>query len=85
MGVMNKLRENTGVMLWILVFSFGVIWVLQDSGGLDVIGNIGNDIGSVNGDPITFEEYSQLIDTEVQGYQQRTGESMPPQMLDQEL
>ena len=34
MGTMNKMRENTGIVLWILVFAFGVIWVLQDSGGL---------------------------------------------------
>lgn len=83
MGVMNKLRENTGVILWILVFAFGVIWVLQDSGGLDVVGNLGNNIGSVNGDPITYEEYNQAIDARLQNYQQSTGESMPPQMIDQ--
>ncbi len=83
MGVMNRLRDNTGVILWILVFAFGIIWVLQDSGGLDVVGNLSNNIGTVNGDPITFEEYSRAIDAQVQGYQQRTGDSMPPQMLDQ--
>jgi peptidyl-prolyl cis-trans isomerase D len=83
MGVMNKLRDNTGVILWILVFAFGIIWVLQDSGGLDVVGNLSNNIGTVNGDPITFEEYSRAIDAQVQSYQQRTGDSMPPQMLDQ--
>jgi peptidyl-prolyl cis-trans isomerase D len=83
MGVMNRLRENTGVVLWILVFAFGVIWVLQDSGGLDVVGFAGNNVGSVNGEPITFEEYSQALDTQIQNYQQQTGDSMPPQMLDQ--
>ncbi len=83
MGVMNRLRENTGVVLWILVFAFGVIWVLQDSGGLDVVGFAGNNIASVNGDKITFEEYSQALDGQVSNYQQQTGGSMPPQMLDQ--
>jgi peptidyl-prolyl cis-trans isomerase D len=83
MGVMNRLRENTGVVLWILVFAFGVIWVLQDSGGLDVVGFSGNTIGTVNGEAISFEEYSQALDGQVQNYQQQTGDSMPPQMLDQ--
>jgi peptidyl-prolyl cis-trans isomerase D len=83
MGVMNNLRENTGVVLWILVFAFGVIWVLQDSGGLDAVGNLSNNIGTVNGTAITVEEYNQAIDQQVQSYQNQTGESMPPQMLDQ--
>lgn len=83
MGVMNNLRENTGVILWILVFAFGVIWVLQDSGGLDAVGNLSNNIGTVNGSPITVEEYNQAVDQQVQSYQNQTGESMPPQMMDQ--
>lgn len=83
MGVMNQIRDNTGVILWILVFAFGVIWVLQDSGGLDTIGNVGNTIGSVNGDVISVEEYNNAIDAQVQGYQNQVGESMPPQMMDQ--
>lgn len=83
MGVMNRLRESTGVILWILVFAFGVIWVLQDSGGLDVVGVLSNNVGSVNGEAITFEEYSQALDTQVQNYQQQAGDAMPPQALDQ--
>jgi peptidyl-prolyl cis-trans isomerase D len=83
MGVMNKLRESTGAILWILVFAFGVIWVLQDSGGLDTLGQVGNNIGSVNGEPITVEEYNAAVDQQVQSWQNQTGDSMPPQMLDQ--
>jgi len=83
MGVMNKMRESTGAILWILVFAFGVIWVLQDSGGLDTIGQVGNNIGYVNGDPITVDEYNATVDQQVQSYQNQTGDTMPPQMLDQ--
>ncbi len=83
MGIMNRLRESTAVILWILVFAFGIIWVLQDSGGLDAVGVLSNNIGTVNGEPITFDEYNQALDNQVQNYQQQTGESMPPQALDQ--
>lgn len=83
MGTMNKMRENTKFVLWFLVIAFGVIWVLQDSGGLDVIGQVGPDVGSVNGESITYEEYQLAIDGQTQNYQNQTGESMPPQMLDQ--
>lgn len=85
MGTMTKIRENTGVILWILVFAFGVIWVLQDSGGFDVIGaNPGQVIISVNGDPISYEEYNRALDAQVESYRQQTGEAIPPQRLDLE-
>src|SRR5690554_4698727 len=85
MGTMNKLRDNTGVILWILVIAFGVIWVLQDSGAFDVVGqSAGRDIIIVDGDPITYDEYSRALDNRMQQYQQQTGENMPPQMLDLE-
>ncbi len=85
MGTMSKMRENTGVVLWILVFAFGVIWVLQDSGGLDVVGTTtGTNIIVVDGDAIRYDEYAQAVDAQVQQYQQQTGETMPPQMVDQQ-
>lgn len=85
MGFMNRLRENTGVVLWLLVFAFGVIWVLQDSGGLDVIGNTaGNNIAEVNGDAIELDAYNRALENQVQAYQQQTGQSMSPQRLDAE-
>lgn len=85
MGTMTKLRENTGVVLWILVIAFGVIWVLQDSGGLDFVGGAaGTNIIVVDGDAITSEEYRMAVDAQVQRYQQQTGESMPPQMMERE-
>ena len=85
MGTMNKMRENTAVILWILVFAFGVIWVLQDSGGLDALGTgSGTDILIVDGDPVSYQEYTQAVDQQVQQYLQQTGESMPPQLLEQQ-
>jgi peptidylprolyl isomerase/peptidyl-prolyl cis-trans isomerase D len=83
MGVMNKMRENTGVVLWILVIAFGVIWVLQDAGTFDVVGNLGNRLGEVNGKVITLDEYQQALQTQMDAYQRQNGEAMPPQMVDQ--
>ena len=85
MGTMNKMRENTGVVLWILVFAFGIIWVLQDSGGLDALGTGGGtNIVVVDGDAISYEEFARTVDAQVQQYQQQTGETMPPQLMDQQ-
>ncbi|GIV59805.1 MAG: peptidylprolyl isomerase [Rhodothermaceae bacterium] len=82
MGVMNKMRENTGVVLWILVIAFGVIWVLQDAGTFDVVGNLGNRLGSVDGDIITVEEYQQAVQAQLDAYQRQSGGEVPPQIAD---
>lgn len=83
MGTMNKLRENTGVVLWILVISFGVIWVLQDSGAFNTAGSIGPDIIEVDGEAISYEDYNRALNAQIEDYQTRVGESMPPQRLEQ--
>jgi len=85
MGTMNKMRENTGVVLWILVISFGGLWVLQDSGVFDTIGT--NPLGKmiiVDGDAITVEEYQRALDARSEAYRQQTGETFSPQRLDLE-
>lgn len=83
MGVMNKLRENTGVVLWILVLSFGGLWMLQDSGVFDVVGNpAGQNIAIVNGDPISIDDYQNALNAQMEQYQAQSGEPMPPQLLD---
>lgn len=85
MGTMNKMRENTHLVLWILVFAFGIIWVLQDSGGLDAVGiGSGVDIAVVDGDPVPYQTYAQTVQQQAQQYQQQTGESMSPQMMEQQ-
>ena len=83
MGVMNKLRDNTGIILWILVGAFGVIWTLQDSGGLDAIGaGVGRNIIVVDGDAIDYDVYQRAVNQQVESYTNQTGEGMQPQQMD---
>ena len=60
MGVMNKMRENTGAVLWVLVIAFGVIFMLQDTNVFDVIGATGNAIAQVNGSRISLDEFNRI-------------------------
>ncbi len=84
MGLMTKMRDNTGVILWILVVAFGIIFMLQDTNVFDVFGTTGNVIAKVNGQDITLDEYNNYINNQVEAYRQQTGESIPPQLLDAE-
>ena len=74
MGVMNKMRERTGFILWLLVAAFGGLWVLQDSGFFDAItGNRGGgrNIATVDGIPVEAELFNNRVEQQVQGYQQQ--------------
>ncbi|PSQ65195.1 MAG: hypothetical protein BRD32_04660, partial [Bacteroidetes bacterium QH_2_64_74] len=61
MGAMNTLRQNTGVILWILVLSFGIIWTLQDSDVFSAMNQPDRNVATVNGAPIQQEEYQQVV------------------------
>src|SRR6056297_1976929 len=80
MGVMDKMRKSTGVILWLLIFSFGVLWMLADTNMFDVIQQGPRTLGSVNGEAISLEEYNNRLQYYTQQYSQRTGNSMNPEV-----
>lgn len=82
MGVMNKMRESTGVVLWILVIAFGVIFMLQDTDVFSVIGTPGTAVAEVDGDPIGLEEYQQAVDSEQTNRSNQSGEALTQQQVD---
>ena len=85
MGTMNRMRENTGVVLWILVISFGGLWVLQDSGVFDTIGT--DPLGKVivvNGDPITRDIYSRQLEAQLEQVRRINNGNVPPQRREAE-
>jgi len=74
MGVMNKMREKTSVVLWLLVAAFGVLWVLQDSGMFDALSSGrggGRNVATVDGIPVEGELFNNAVEQQVQGYQQQ--------------
>ncbi len=85
MGTMNRMRENTGVVLWVLVISFGGLWVLQDSGVFDTIGT--DPLGKViivDGDPITREVYSRQLEAQLEQVRRTSNGNVTPQQLELE-
>tara|TARA_R110002096_G_scaffold436022_1_gene665258 strand:- start:11330 stop:13105 length:1776 start_codon:yes stop_codon:yes gene_type:complete len=80
MGLMETLRNSTKYIIILLIGSFGILWVLSDVGVTNLIGAGPRDLGSVNGDNISFEEYQQRIQYYTNAYTQQTGNSMTPEM-----
>ncbi len=80
MGVMEKMRNSTASILWVLIFSFGILWVLADTQVFDAWTASPQSLGSVNGEPISLNEYNQRVNFYTEQYQQRTGGSVNPEM-----
>jgi len=80
MGVMEKMRNSTGIILWVLIGSFGLLWVLADVNFFDALQAGPNSLGAVNGEKISNEEYQSRIQYYSNAYSQQTGNSMTPEM-----
>ncbi len=76
MGVMTKFRDNTGIILWILIGSFGLLWVVMDVFDPNALMMGPRSLGSVNGEPISYEEYNSRVQYYSNAYSQQTGQSM---------
>jgi peptidyl-prolyl cis-trans isomerase D len=80
MGVMEKLRNSTSSILWILIFSFGILWVLAD---VDFFGGMTQgprNLGVVNGDEITLNEYNQRVSYYTEQFNQQSGGTLTPEI-----
>lgn len=80
MGVMEKMRNSTASILWILIFSFGILWVLADTQVFDAMTVGPRSLGSVNGEPISLDEYNNRVNFYTEQYSQRTGNTLTPEM-----
>lgn len=76
MGLMEKMRNSTTIILWVLIGSFGLLWVMADVNFFDAISAGPNSLGSVNGENISNEEYQSRIQYYSNAYSQQTGNSM---------
>jgi len=76
MGVMTKFRDNTGIILWILIGSFGLLWVVMDVFDPNALMMGPRTLGSVNGEAISYEEYNGRVEYYSNAYSQQTGQSM---------
>ncbi|MFN3134574.1 MAG: SurA N-terminal domain-containing protein, partial [Candidatus Kryptonium sp.] len=87
MPLMTKMRNNLPAILLSLVILFLLTIVLD--WGMDITGrHQGNEfardpIGIVNGDEITYQEFNQALEFEIENFKQRTGNDPNDFMLEQ--
>lgn len=73
MGLMERLRNSTKIIFWVLILAFGLLWGLADTGAIDAVMLGPRSLGEINGKAITGEEYNARINMYEQRYQQQTG------------
>ena len=77
---MEKMRNSTASILWILIFSFGVLWVLADVDFFSGMTQGPRNLGEVNGAEISLEEYNQRVSFYTEQFSQQTGQQLSPEI-----
>ena len=80
MGLMQRLRQGTKVTVWLLVISFGVLWVLADTQVFDSVMTGPQAMGEVNRETIEWEEFNQRVNMYTDQYREQTGEGPDMEM-----
>jgi peptidyl-prolyl cis-trans isomerase D len=80
MGVMEKLRNSTGPILWLLIISFGLLWVLADTQVFDALSAGPRQLGEVDGESITFEQYNARVSALVTQHNERYTSQVTPEI-----
>ncbi len=80
MGVMEKMRNSTASILWILIFSFGILWILADVDFFSGITQGPTNMGEVNGEPITLEEFNNRVSFYTEQFSTQTNQPITPEM-----
>ncbi len=75
MGLMQKLRGGTKYIIWILILSFGLLWVLADTQVFDAMMAGPQNMGEVNKEPISWAEFNQRVNLYTEQHRERTGAS----------
>ena len=80
MGVMTKMRDNTAIVLYILIGSFGLLWVVMDVYDPNVTTLGPRSLGEVNGEPISLEEYNSRVQYYTNAYSSQSGAAITPEI-----
>ncbi len=80
MGLMQRLRSGTKYTVWLLVFSFGILWVLADTELFDAVMVGPQAMGEVDGQSIDWDEFNQRLNMYTEQYREQTGGSPDMEM-----
>ncbi len=83
MGMMAKMRSLAPWFIVTVGGLFVLFMVLSDSKISEAIGRRSNDIGEVNGEKISYQDFANLLDRYREFQLQQTGQEIPESQMDQ--
>lgn len=83
MGMMAKMRNLAPVFIITVGALFVLFMVISDSNVLEAIGGRTNDVGSVNGVDISYQEFQMAVERQREQQKQQTGNDIPEEQFDQ--
>jgi peptidyl-prolyl cis-trans isomerase D len=83
MGMMARMRNLAPVFIITVGALFVLFMVISDSNVLQAIGGKTNDVGSVNGVNISYQEFQKAIERQRETQKQQTGNDIPEEQFDQ--
>lgn len=83
MGMMAKMRNLAPVFIITVGALFVLFMVISDSNVLEAIGGRTNDVGSVNGVDISYQEFQAAVERQRETQKQQTGNDIPEEQFDQ--
>jgi len=83
MAMMAKMRSLAPAFIITVGALFVLFMVISDSNVLEALGGRTNDVGSVNGDAISYQEYQAALERQRESTRQQTGNDIPDEQMDQ--
>jgi peptidyl-prolyl cis-trans isomerase D len=83
MAMMAKMRSLAPAFILSVGVLFVLFMILSDSKLMEIFGVHGNNVGSVNGQDITYQDFVKAIDQQKENQKKQTGQDIDEENMDQ--
>jgi parvulin-like peptidyl-prolyl isomerase len=83
MAMMARMRSLAPAFIITVGALFVLFMVISDSNVLEALGGRTNDVGSVNGEEISYREYQAALERQRESTKQQSGKDIPDDQMDQ--
>src|SRR3972149_6110393 len=83
MGMMAKMRGLAPAFIITVGALFVLFMVISDSNVLEALGGKTNNVGSVNGEDISYQEFVNAVDQQRENQKKQTGKDVDEQNMEQ--
>ena len=83
MAMMAKMRTLAPAFIISVGLLFVLFMVISDSNVLEALGGRSNDVGSINGENISYQEFSKIMDQQRENQKTQTGKDIDEANMDQ--